>query len=274
MDEKIFEDIIALITKQTGIIPRESHKSGIQNFISKRCTELNLPGMREYYDYLKIEPNEFSAFINGATVNETYFFREEAQFALLQEKIFPSFYPKVGNAINPLRIWSAAASSGEEIYSLHLLASSMGIKTQCIASDINTAVLEKCENGVYKSNSVRSLDGAKFHPLLSPYKEDETISFPRDLSTKIERRQINLSKSESHFPPNIHIVFVRNVFIYFTLEMRKTILEKIVKDSLADGGYLFVSMNEIASIDSSIIPPELEKCCDGKVFYFRKKSKS
>ena len=91
---------------------------------------------------------------------------------------------------------------------------------------------------------------------------------------KTKALQINLSKSESHFPPNIHIVFVRNVFIYFTLEMRKTILEKIVKDSLADGGYLFVSMNEIASIDSSIIPPELEKCCDGKVFYFRKKSKS
>ena len=272
MDDKEFTEIIALITKHTGIIPRESHKSGIKNFIAKRLGELNLATIADYRRYLTQNPNEFCAFINGATVNETYFFREEAQFTFLKEKIFPSLRTKYGTAQNPLRIWSAAASSGEEIYSLYLLASSLGIKTQCVASDINTAVLEKCGTGVYTPNSLRKTDGSRFHNLLASYKsEDNSVHIPSDITSIIERRQINLAKREAIFPKNMQIIFVRNVFIYFTVEMRKTILEKIVNESLSSGGYLFVSINEIATIDHSMLPPCLEKCSDDKVFYFHKK---
>lgn len=272
MDEKIFSEIIGFVTKHTGIIPLESHKSGVQNFLDKRCAELGLASLAEYRDRLERDSNEFCAFINGATVNETYFFREEAQFTLLQEKIFRSFLPKRGTNANPIRVWSAAASTGEEIYSLSLLASSLGIKTKCFASDINTLVLEKCGKGEYGPNSMRKLDGAKYMQLLAPYqKDDKTVAFPQELSQKIERRQINLCKKEEAFPQDIQIIFARNVFIYFSMETRKMILEKIAAESLSDGGYLFVSMNEIASIDSSIIPKNMEKVCDGKVFYFRKK---
>ena len=269
MDETIFNNIIALVTKHTGIIPRESHKTGIKNFIEKRCKELNLSSMLDYYNYLNNTPNEFCSFLNGATVNETYFFREETQFSLLKEKIFPEL--RIALKGEPIRMWSAAASSGEEIYSMYLLAASMGLKTYCIASDINTAVLEKCAKGEYTSNSVRTVDGAKFKNLLAPYQNAEkTIVFPESITSKIERKQINLSKREAVFPANTHIVFVRNVFIYFTLDMRKSILEKIADSCLVPGGYLFVSMSETALLDRSILPKSLEKCSDGKIYYFRK----
>lgn len=271
MDDKIFDDIIALVTKQTGIIPRESHKTGIKNFIEKRCKDLGLLNLAGYYNYLNDQPNEFCFFINGATVNETYFFREEAQFSLLKEKIIPEL--RLKSIGKPLRFWSAAASSGEEIYSLYLLASSMNVKTECFASDINTAVLEKCAKGEYGSNSVRALDGGKFHQLLTPYRNSEkAIIIPESITSKITREQINLSKREAVFPKNIHVVFVRNVFIYFTLELRKQILEKIVSTSLLPGGYLFVSINETALLTNSIIPKNLKKCSDGKIFYFQKTS--
>ena len=65
---------------------------------------------------------------------------------------------------------------------------------------------------------------------------------------------------------------MRNVFIYFTMEMRKQILDKIVNESLNSGGYLFVSMSEIAQLDSTIVPENLEKIADGNVFYFHKLS--
>ncbi len=269
MDDKIFDDIIALVTKQTGIIPRESHKTGIKNFLDKRCKELNLATFADYYEYLNKKPNEFCFFINGATVNETYFFREEAQFTLLKEKILPELRKTaIGK---PIRFWSAAASSGEEIYSLYLLATSMGLRTECFASDINTDVLEKCASGKYGANSVRALDGAKFQNLLSPYHDNEkNIVLPERITSKIERKQINLSKREAIFPTNVHIVFVRNVFIYFTLELRKQIIEKIVSTSLLPGGYMFVSMNETALLGNSILPKNLKKCSDGKIFYFQK----
>lgn len=269
MDEQVFLDIIALITKHTGIIPRESHKEGIKNFIEKRTGELGLHSMIEYKTYLVQNPNEFCSFINGATVNETYFFREEAQFSLLKEKIFPAL--RISTKGATLRLWSAAASSGEEIYSLYLLASAMGLSTECIASDINTDVLEKCAKGAYNANSLRTVDGAQFRYLLAPYQKDEsTVIFPESITKKIERRQINLAKREAIFPKNVHVIFLRNVFVYFTLEMRRAILEKIVNESLAEGGYLFVSRSETATIDRTIIPKNLKKCSDGNIFYFQK----
>ena len=182
----------------------------------------------------------------------------------------PELHAKL--ALNPLRIWSAAASSGEEIYSLYLLATSLGIKTECIATDINTTVLDKGNEGKYKPNSVKAVDGTKFHYLLEPYiNEEKEVTIPSEITSKIDRRQINLCRSDSVFPRNIHIIFIRNVFVYFTLEMRKTILQRIVDNSLAPDGYIFLSMNEIATIDSTIIPKGIEKCSDGNVFYFHKK---
>ncbi len=269
MDEKDFLSIIALITSQTGIVPRESHKIGIRNFIEKRMKEINTGGL-PYHSYLRLNKEEFDILINAATVNETYFFREEAQFSLLKDKIFPEIRSKLAGT--PMKIWSAAASSGEEIYSLYLLSQSLGIKSECIASDINTKVLEKCENGEYAAGTTKKIDGAKFHYLLAPYQKiDKSIQFPPEVCRKIERKQLNLCSDKESFPKNVHIIFMRNVFIYFTMEMRKEILDKIVNESLCQGGYLFVSMSEIASIDTKIIPKNLEKCSEGKVFYFRKK---
>ena len=269
MNEKEFTDIIALITRQTGIIPRESHKSGIKNFIEKRETEIALNGL-DYYNYVRLNKTEMDLLLNKATVNETYFFREESQFLFLKSKVLPELRAMLGTS--PVRIWSAAASSGEEIYSLYLLATSLGIKTECTATDINTTVLNKCESGNYTNNSVKAVDGAKFHYLLQPYlTKDNQVLIPEDISSKIERRQVNLTKADAIFPKNIHLIFIRNVFVYFTVEMRKTILQKIVDNSLAPGGYIFLSMNEIATIDSTIIPNGLEKCSDGNVYYFHKK---
>ena len=267
MDDKEFSDIIALISNQTGIIPRESHKSGIWNFIEKRTKEIDLQGF-DYYHYIRQNKDELDLLLNNATVNETYFFREESQFNFLKNKILPELRLKL--LTSPVRIWSAASSSGEEIYSLYLLAASLGIKTECIASDINTSVLQKCEAGQYKANSVKAVDGAKFHYLLDPYLKNKGVSIPAEICSKIERQQINLSKPDAAFPENIHLVFIRNVFVYFSVEMRKAILQKIVDEALAPDGYLFLSMNEIATIDSTIIPKGLEKCSEGNVFYFHK----
>ena len=269
MDDKEFTDIISLISKQTGIIPGESHKNGIKNFIDKRKKEINLNGL-DYYNYVFFNKEEMDVLLNHATVNETYFFREEAQFQLLKTKILPELNAKLG--LNPLRIWSAAASSGEEIYSLYLLANSLGIRTECIATDINTSVLEKGAEGKYKQNSVKAVDGVKFHYLLSPYINiEKEVTFPKEITSKIERYQINLSKADALFPRNINLIFIRNVFVYFTFEMRKSILKKITDETLAPDGYLFLSTNEIATIDSSILPKNLEKCSEGNVFYFHKK---
>lgn len=267
MDAFEFNRIIELVKQSSGIIPRDSHLLGIKNFLEKRLSELKISSS-EYYNRILSDSQEKQLLINSATVNETYFFREEPQFILLKDKIFPEF---IKSGESPLRIWSAASASGEEIYSLYLLASSLGIKTECTASDINSAVLEKCRIGKYSRRSLRAGDGASFKSLVQHYiQADGSVEFDDNVRGKISTRQINLSKAKD-FLTNQHIVFLRNVFIYFDAETKKRILLEIAEKSLVPGGYLFVSMNEVASLDSSVIPPVLEKKCDGKVFYFRKK---
>ncbi len=274
MNETDFEGVIALITRETGIIPRESHKAGIRRYVEERLSELQSFEIVNVASFFSQNTDEFSKLIDKATVNETYFFREEKQLDLIKTEIFPALLKK--NAT--LNIWSAACSSGEEIYSLALLARFCSVRADYTASDINSLMIEKCKNGEYSQNSIRSVDGAKYHFLLDPYKQtDGTFKMSAELSGSIITKYINLSDlAGQHLPENLpknqHIIFIRNVFIYFSRETRAKILKTIATQCLSDDGCLFVSMSEIASIDSEIIPTELERVMTKNVFYFRKKT--
>ena len=266
---------ISFITLQTGIIPRESHKNGIKAFIEKTLKETKSTAA-EYRKQIATNTSLLTELINASTVNETYFFREEKQFMFLKESIFPQW--RILNADKPLKIWSAACSYGEEPYSLSVLARQCNVKVQVTASDINSEVLAHCKNGVFLGGSIRQMDGVSFRQLVLPYqREERKVEFSQDIKDTIQTRKINLAQIDSPeteflLPKNQNIVFLRNVFIYFSQELRAKILRTIADKCLADNGILFVSMSEIAQLDSTIMPPSLEKVMEGSVFYFHKKS--
>lgn len=268
---------IELVTRKTGIYPRDSHKEGIKNYVEKRLEALNETSFASYYMILQNKQEEFLHLINESTVNETYFFREEKQFMFLKDKFFPSWISKNGSTT--MNIWCAACSSGEEAYSLALLARHCRIRAEVTASDINTNVMEICNKGVYKASSCRNVDGGSFNFLLEAYKQsDGTYQISDDVKEMVKTRQINLSKLNMpdtmfNLPRNQHLIFIRNVFIYFSMELRAEILKTIADVSLVNDGLLFVSMNEIAPLDDKILPPNLERISDGPVFCFHKKSK-
>ena len=118
----------------------------------------------------------------------------------------------------------------------------------------------------------------RFLPLLGPYKQaDGSYRFDTDTRSLVTTTYLNLARLDTPLmaaimPKNQHIVFVRNVFIYFDRAVRERILSVIAEKSLREGGYLFVSTNEVAQIDGSLMPPCLEKINDGDVFYFHKKT--
>ena len=274
LTQEELDSLIALLTQRTGIIPRSSHLEGIKNYIEKKLTEKSL-SVPEYKTKLFVDGGLFSELINESTVNETYFFREEKQFILLRDRILPMWKATCGSM--PVKIWSAACSYGEEAYSLALLAKSCGVNAMITASDINSQVLEHCRAGVFKDSSIRSVDGSSFKNLLMPYQKEGKIQFGSEIRNCITTREINLSKidemqTEALLPKNQNIVFLRNVFIYFSQNLRLKILNSIAEKCLADGGVLFVSMNETAQINFNEISPLLEKVMDGSIFYFKKKS--
>lgn len=268
MTESDFEELIDFVTMKTGIIPRESHRSGIRKLVEKKLEENSF---RDFFRLIKTDRREFEEFINASTVNETYFFREEKQFQLLQNRLFPDW--KLRNGNKKIKIWSAACSEGLEAYSLSLLASFCQVKADITASDINTKVLKTCAKGIFKSSSIRVGDGEIYQRLLLPFKkEDGRFEFPESVKSTVSTMKLNLAEIDvSPFVPrNQDIIFVRNVFIYFSRELRAKILKTMAEKCLGEDGKIFVSMNEIAQIDSSIMPDCLEKVSDGNVFYFRK----
>ncbi|MCR5605973.1 MAG: hypothetical protein K6F69_04045 [Treponema sp.] len=274
------DKLIQLITLRTGIIPRESHKTGIRTYVNKKINELEKAetsyelAFHKYYSRLSTNNDDLMELINESTVNETYFFREEKQFQFLKNKIFSNWTSK--KDFPKIKIWTAACSSGEEAYSLLLLAKACGLTASVIASDINTEVLKKCSEGIYKASSIRNVDGGIFKYLLDDYKsKDGMFKFPQDIKRYISTKQINLSSisMNNDIPTGQNIIFIRNVFIYFSREMRANILKTLAERCLAEDGYIFVSMNEVASIDSDITPDILEKISDGSVFCFHKKSR-
>ncbi len=275
LTEDILDSFISILTTLTGIVPRASHRDGIKYFIEKKISE-NKYSIDEYRRMLFTDKKLISEFVNESTVNETYFFREEKQFALLKNKLFPQW--RIKEKDKEIRMWSAACSYGEEAYSLAVMALQCGITPSVTASDINSEVIEHCKSGVFLSTSLRSVDGLSFQTLVLPYRrEDRKIAFPDNIKKHIKTMNINLAELDSPenallLPVNQNIIFIRNVFIYFSIELRKHILQVIAEKCLADDGYLFVSMNEIAQLDSSVVPKSLEKISDGSVFYFHKKS--
>ncbi len=275
LTEDILDSFISILTTITGIIPRASHRDGIKYFIEKKISENNY-SIEEYRKLLFTDKNLISEFVNECTVNETYFFREEKQFALLKSKIFSQW--RFNSPGKEIKMWSAACSYGEEAYSLAVLALTCGLNPLVTASDINSEVLEHCKSGVFLSTSLRTVDGASYQNLVKPYqREDRKIAFPENIKKHITTMQMNLTELDSpsnlqNLPKNQNLIFIRNVFIYFSIELRKQILKIITENCLAEDGYLFVSMNEIGQLDSSIVPKSLEKLSEGNVFYFHKKS--
>ncbi len=277
LTEDVFNSFISILTEHTGIVPRSTHRDGIKRYIESILAEKHY-SIEDYKALLLSNKDFISEFVNQSTVNETYFFREEKQFALLKDKLYPQW--RLKNPNKEIKIWSAACSYGEEAYSLAVLAQTCGLKPSVMASDINSEVLEHCKSGVFLGTSLRSVDGVCFQKLVLPYRrEDGRVAFPDEIKKNINTFELNLSEIDSGLydsvlPKEQNLVFLRNVFIYFTPELRKRILTAIADKCLADDGYLFVSISEIAQLDSSIVPSSLEKVVDGSVFYFHKISKA
>ena len=275
LTEEELSFFVNLLTERTGIVPRASHIEGIRNFLENYLYQNKL-SVQTYKDSLLFDNALMENFINECTVNETYFFREEKQFLFLKEKIFPKWRSKFPGG--EIKMWSAACSYGEEAYSFAVLAKALGLKPTVTASDINSEVLEHCKSGLFLGTSLRTVDGVSFQNLVLPFRRnDGRIEFSDEIKSCVNTIQMNLAEIDSPFtdmllPRNQHIIFIRNVFIYFTPEMRARILRTIAQKCLAEDGLLFVSMSETAQIDSTILPSSLEKQMDGSVFYFHKKT--
>lgn len=230
-----------LMFEAAGITLASSKQALVEGRLSKRLHALGLTSFTAYLQHLRHDAAERQQAIDLLTTNETYFFREPRHFAYLSETIAPA-----APAGRPLRVWSAACSSGEEPYSIALvLAERMAQRPwEILASDISTRVLEQARRGIYPMARADNIPQPylKAFCLKGTRAQAGHFTLQPALRERVRFQAINLNTTL----PDIglfDLVVLRNVMIYFDTDTKRAVCRRLL-DVLRPGGHLFIGHSE------------------------------
>ncbi len=245
LSDALFSRFSDLLLATTGIQLKEHKKYLVVN----RLSRIIGPGRafadyNSYYQALSLSPKGplMAEFVNALTTNYSYFFRDPVHFQLLE-----SYIRERGRGEDYLRFWSAAASTGEEAFSMAitLLRNRDCLPKDCriLATDISTQVLAKAEEGIYPSARISSnIAPADLQRFFKPTKDPERLQVVAEARALVAFRYLNLL---SVYPLSklMDIIFLRNVLIYFGPE-EKTLVLRRMYEHLKPGGFLVVGLSE------------------------------
>jgi chemotaxis protein methyltransferase CheR len=245
-----FERVRRLIHARAGISLNESKQNMVYSRLSRRLRALGLSCFGQYLDQLEADAAFMAAesqeFVNALTTNLTAFFREPHHFPVLAD-----FLRRHAGQAGP-RLWCAAASTGEEPYSLAMTmieALGSGTSARLLATDIDTQVLHSARRGVYRLDATRQCGEARLKQffLRGTGANDGLVRVKPELQRLIEFAPLNLLEpgwaAQQRFAPQLDVVFIRNVMIYFDKPTQRQILERLAA-VIRRGGLLFIGHSE------------------------------
>lgn len=253
LSESQFHKIADFIQTNVGIKMPEQKKLMVQSRLQSRLKALNLHNFDDYVDMVfaggEKSDEEIALMINVITTNLTNFFREKQHFDLMDSKILPDL---ISNGHKEIELWSAGCSSGEEPYTLSIVMSEFMRKNpgkitnfEVLATDISSRVLDKAQNAVYPMESVANLsyELKKRYFLKSKNDEKPLVRLKPEIRQKVHFQRMNFMDSSYPVQKVKHIIFCRNVLIYFEKQTQEDVIRKLVSH-LVPGGYLFLGHSE------------------------------
>ncbi len=195
--------------------------------------------------------DEVSQMINFLTTNYSYFMREWDHFKFFKERVLPEMARGIRD--NDLRTWSAGCSTGQEPYTLAMLISDFAAEhnlvwdAKVLATDISMKALEAARRGIYEDDALKSVPSFWKMNYFSKLPEGKW-EVSDTLKREVIIRRLNLIEGEFPFKKQLHVIFCRNVMIYFNEETKSKLVDKFCR-ALAPGGYLFIGQSE--TIDRS-----------------------
>jgi chemotaxis protein methyltransferase CheR len=252
MRETEFDFIRGLVYERSRINLGPDKRELVSARLGKRLRATNLGSIGDYCDLLRApgaEP-ELAHLIDAISTNHTFFFRENAHFDFLRQTAVPEL--AAPGRRGPFRVWSAACSSGEEPYSVAItLAGCLPDSPWLIEStDISHRILQRAKDGIFRDETVSRLPPevlrAHFQRGFGPQEGNYRVKAP--LRERMNFRQLNLLEGEPPFTEPFHVIFCRNVMIYFDHATQTELVNRLAR-RLVPGGYLFVGHAEsLASI--------------------------
>jgi chemotaxis protein methyltransferase CheR len=250
MRDSEFEFIRHLVYEQSRINLGPDKKDLVSARLGKRLRATNIPNLGEYCQLLRSPDaeQEVADLIDVISTNHTFFFRENAHFQFMQKRVIPEMRARaLKSASSSLNVWSAACSTGEEPFSIAItLAEHMKDRPWSIlATDISHRVLDVAKAATYREDSVHQITPAlvlaHFQRGFGP--EKGNVRVRPALRERVQFQQMNLLKGDPVSAGPYHLIFCRNVMIYFDRATQEELVERLTR-YLVPGGYLFVGHAE------------------------------
>ena len=262
-----FDRVRDLIYRHAGIRLKDSKEHMVYSRLARRLRATGKTSCSAYLAHAEADADEWQNFVNALTTNLTAFFREPHHFAILSD-----YLNQIKDVARrrPIAIWCAAASSGEEAYSIAITAAdffgSLTPPVRIFATDIDTQVLARAEQGVYTAERVQKLppDMLKRYFLNGQGANQGRVKIRRELRRLITFRELNLLADQWKIHSQFDAIFCRNVMIYFDKPTQYRILQRF-EPLLRPEGLLFAGHSE-----NFHHAAELFKPC-GKTVYRRTK---
>ncbi|HEX8464449.1 MAG TPA: CheR family methyltransferase [Abditibacterium sp.] len=273
MNPELFEPIFQHIAARTGLQVRAKDRADWSRAIEGRLRACRLSQPREYLQLLEnlaVEaPGEWRTLLPALTNGESYFLRDKGQFSLLRTRILPELI-EMRRAQRSLRLWSAGCSTGEEPYSLAMLAREIvppNWEVSILGTDVNEEALQKARRGQYSQWSFRALDDSTRDRYFQAGAGN--LEIRPELRRMVRFETDNLCRASSSIR-DIDLILCRNVLIYFDNAAIGRALARFA-GALREGGYLLTGHAEVHHHDPA---PLVARAFPESVIYQRRDARS
>ncbi len=255
ISDREFEKLSRLIHEHSGIKLKDSKKGLVRSRLNKRLRELGLNNFSDYYErvFKDHSGEELSRLIDAISTNVTSFFRESKHFDFLADQVLPQIARWLKGSPNSYcHFWSAACSTGQEVYTLAMtLLENMERPSlydiKILGTDINREAIRTALQGVYPYKAVESVNKLIVKRYFDTITNDEGKRMVRvkpSLKKLARFGNLNLNRKKP-FPFNkkFDVIFCRNVLIYFDPPVVERLVQRFYRH-MKKGGYLFVGHSE------------------------------
>jgi len=250
MTDAEFRMFTELLRSRCGLHFAAESRFLLEKRVARRLRELDLTSFSAYHYLVRsmsAGDSEFSQLVDELTTNETYFFRERSQLRALVGEIIPeALVRRRAGSGGPITIWSAGCSSGEEAYSIVMLAIDAGftpgVDFRVYAADISRKMLQKARQGIYREASFRETEG--FFRTKYFTEKDGVWRISDDIKKHVDFIHLNfMDRSKIALVAPMDVILCRNVIIYFNTQTKQEVIETFYQ-KLRPGGYLLLGHAE------------------------------
>lgn len=242
-----FAGVVAIMQREARIHLTDAKRTLVHSRLSRRLRENGVTTFRDYLALVERDPAERKAMVIALTTNHTHFFRESHHFDHFRSVLLPRLKEKAKH--EPVRIWSAACSSGEEVYTIAMCllgrdrTDATWLKdadVRLLATDIATPVVEAALRGTYSGGARESIPEPYRSAWLRPHADG--FEMAAEAKALVTARTLNLFEP---WPMRqlYDAIFCRNAMIYFD-DAAKAELEERLVERLAPGGFLYIGHSE------------------------------